>query len=238
MKKLSFTTIIQGPLVTVVMGILIATYSSTIEGWMLSADHLVAIPVTEGLDGFMSQFTTPDMTAFANPAIYTIGITMAVVASLETLLCVEATDKLDPFKRVTPTNKELWAQGAGNVVSGLIGGLPITQVIVRSSANIQSGGRTKASAFIHGALLLICAYAIPKVLNMIPLAALAAILLIVGWKLAKPALFIAMWKKGQSEFIPFTVTVAGIVLTDLLTGIALGLVVAIVYILWDNFKLP
>lgn len=238
MKKLSFTTIIQGPLVTVVMGILIATYSSTIEGWMLSADHLVAIPVTEGLDGFMSQFTTPDMTAFANPAIYTIGITMAVVASLETLLCVEATDKLDPFKRVTPTNKELWAQGAGNVVSGLIGGLPITQVIVRSSANIQSGGRTKASAFIHGALLLICAYAIPKVLNMIPLAALAAILLIVGWKLAKPALFVAMWKKGQSEFIPFTVTVAGIVLTDLLTGIALGLVVAIVYILWDNFKLP
>jgi len=238
MKKLSFTTIIQGPLVTVVMGILIAMYSSTIEGWMLSADHLVAIPVTEGLDGFMSQFTTPDMTAFANPAIYTIGITMAVVASLETLLCVEATDKLDPFKRVTPTNKELWAQGAGNVVSGLIGGLPITQVIVRSSANIQSGGRTKASAFIHGALLLICAYAIPKVLNMIPLAALAAILLIVGWKLAKPALFIAMWKKGQSEFIPFTVTVAGIVLTDLLTGIALGLVVAIVYILWDNFKLP
>ena len=238
MKKLSFTTIIQGPLVTVVMGILIATYSSTIEGWMLSADHLVAIPVTEGLDGFMSQFTTPDMTAFANPAIYTIGITMAVVASLETLLCLEATDKLDPFKRVTPTNKELWAQGAGNVVSGLIGGLPITQVIVRSSANIQSGGRTKASAFIHGALLLICAYAIPKVLNMIPLAALAAILLIVGWKLAKPALFIAMWKKGQSEFIPFTVTVTGIVLTDLLTGIALGLVVAIVYILWDNFKLP
>jgi MFS superfamily sulfate permease-like transporter len=235
---LSFTTIIQGPLVTVVMGILIAMNTTTIEGWILTSDHMVAIPVTEGLSGFMGQFTTPDMTAFANPAIYTIGITMAVVASLETLLCVEATDKLDPFKRVTPTNKELWAQGFGNVVSGFIGGLPITQVIVRSSANIQSGGRTKASAFIHGALLLICAYAIPKVLNMIPLAALAAILLIVGWKLAKPALFIAMWKKGQSEFIPFTVTVVGIVLTDLLTGIALGLVVAILYILWDNFKLP
>ena len=238
MKKLSFTTIIQGPLVTVVMGILIAMNTTTIEGWILTADHMVAIPVTEGLDGFLGQFTTPDMSAFTNPAIYTIGITMAVVASLETLLCVEATDKLDPFKRVTPTNKELWAQGAGNVVSGLIGGLPITQVIVRSSANIQSGGRTKASAFIHGSLLLICAYAIPKVLNMIPLAALAAILLIVGWKLAKPALFIAMWKKGQSEFIPFTVTVVGIVMTDLLAGIALGLVVAIVYILWDNFKLP
>ena len=238
MKKLSFTTIIQGPLVTVVMGILIAMNTTTIEGWILTSDHMVAIPVTEGLDGFLGQFTTPDMAAFANPAIYTIGITMAVVASLETLLCVEATDKLDPFKRVTPTNKELWAQGFGNVVSGFIGGLPITQVIVRSSANIQSGGRTKASAFIHGSLLLICAYAIPKVLNMIPLAALAAILLIVGWKLAKPALFIAMWKKGQSEFIPFTVTVVGIVLTDLLTGIAIGLFVAILYILWDNFKLP
>lgn len=238
MKNLSFTTIIQGPLVTVVMGILIAMNLGAVDGWVLGADHMVAIPVTEGLSGFVGQFTLPDMTAFANPAIYTIGITMAVVASLETLLCVEATDKLDPFKRVTPTNKELWAQGFGNVVSGLIGGLPITQVIVRSSANIQSGGRTKASAFLHGALLLICAYAIPKVLNMIPLAALAAILLIVGWKLAKPALFIAMWKKGQSEFIPFAVTVVGIVLTDLLTGIALGLVVAIVYILWDNFKLP
>jgi MFS superfamily sulfate permease-like transporter len=125
MKKLSFTTIIQGPLVTVVMGILIAMNTTTIEGWVLSADHMVAIPVTEGLSGFMGQFTTPDMTAFANPAIYTIGITMAVVASLETLLCVEATDKLDPFKRVTPTNKELWAQGFGNVVSGFIGGLPI-----------------------------------------------------------------------------------------------------------------
>ena len=157
MKKLSFTTIIQGPLVTVVMGILIAMNTTTIEGWILTADHMVAIPVTEGLDGFLGQFTTPDMSAFTNPAIYTIGITMAVVASLETLLCVEATDKLDPIKRVTPTNKELWAQGAGNVVSGLIGGLPITQVIVRSSANIQSGGRTKASAFIHGSLLLICA---------------------------------------------------------------------------------
>ena len=238
MKKLSFTTIIQGPLVTVVMGILLAMNLGTSEGWLLGTDHMVAIPVTEGLAGFIGQFTLPDMTAFANPAIYTIGITMAVVASLETLLCVEASDKLDPFKRVTPTNKELWAQGFGNVISGLIGGLPITQVIVRSSANIQSGGRTKASAFMHGALLLVCAYAIPKVLNMIPLAALASILLIVGWKLAKPALFFAMWRKGKSEFIPFVVTIVGIVFTDLLTGIALGLIVAVFYILWDNFKLP
>ena len=238
MKKMSFTTIIQGPLVVVVTGIVLKLYFDGKEGWELVGDQLVSIPVTEGLSGFIGQFTTPDFSAFLNPAIYTIGITMAVVASLETLLCVEATDKLDPYKRVTPTNRELLAQGAGNIVSGLVGGLPITQVIVRSSANIQSGGRTKASAFLHGALLLISAFAIPAVLNLIPLAALAAVLLIVGYKLAKPSMIIGMWKKGSNEFIPFAVTVLGIVLTDLLMGIALGLVVAIVSILWDNFKLP
>ena len=238
MKNLSFTTIIQGPLVVVVTGIVLKLYFDGKEGWELVGDQLVSIPVTEGLSGFIGQFTTPDFSAFLNPAIYTIGITMAVVASLETLLCVEATDKLDPYKRVTPTNRELLAQGAGNIVSGLVGGLPITQVIVRSSANIQSGGRTKASAFLHGALLLISAFAIPAVLNLIPLAALAAVLLIVGYKLAKPSMIIGMWKKGSNEFIPFAVTVLGIVLTDLLMGIALGLVVAIVSILWDNFKVP
>ena len=238
MKKLSFTTIIQGPLVAVVTGILLKLYFDGKEGWELIGDHLVSLPETEGLSGFIGQFSTPDFSAFLNPAIYTIGITMAVVASLETLLCVEATDKLDPYKRVTPTNRELLAQGTGNIVSGLVGGLPITQVIVRSSANIQSGGRTKASATLHGALLLISAFAIPSILNLIPLAALAAILLIVGYKLAKPSMIVGMWKKGSNEFIPFAVTVVGIVLTDLLTGIALGLVVAIVSILWDNFKVP
>ena len=238
MKKMSFTTIIQGPLVVVVTGIVLKLYFDGKEGWALVGDQLVSIPVTDGLSGFIGQFTTPDFNAFLNPAIYTIGITMAVVASLETLLCVEATDKLDPYKRVTPTNRELLAQGTGNIVSGLVGGLPITQVIVRSSANIQSGGRTKASATLHGALLLISAFAIPAVLNLIPLAALAAVLLIVGYKLAKPSMIIGMWKKGSNEFIPFAVTVLGIVLTDLLMGIALGLVVAIVSILWDNFKVP
>ena len=238
MKKMSFTTIIQGPLVAVVTGILLKIYFDGKIGWELTGDHLVSIPVTEGLNGFLGQFTAPDFSAFLNPAVYTIGITMAVVASLETLLCVEATDKLDPYKRVTPTNRELLAQGAGNIVSGFIGGLPITQVIVRSSANIQSGGRTKASATIHGGLLLISAFAIPALLNLIPLAALAAILLVVGYKLAKPSMIIGMWKKGRAEFIPFAVTVIGIVLTDLLMGIALGLVVAIVSILWDNFKVP
>lgn len=238
MKKMAFTTIVQGPLVAVVTGIVLKLYFDGKEGWELVGDHLVSIPVTEGLSGFIGQFTIPDFSAFLNPAIYTIGLTMAVVASLETLLCVEATDKLDPYKRVTPTNRELLAQGAGNIVSGLVGGLPITQVIVRSSANIQSGGRTKASATLHGALLLVSAFAIPAVLNLIPLAALAAILLIVGYKLAKPSMIVDMWKKGSNEFIPFAVTVLGIVFTDLLMGIALGLVVAIVSILWDNFKVP
>jgi MFS superfamily sulfate permease-like transporter len=238
MKKLSFTKIIQGPLVTVILGILLAMTFNQMEGWQLSGDHMVAIPVTEGFMGFVGQFSLPELSAFTNPAIYTIGITMGVVASLETLLCVEATDKLDPFKRVTPTNKELFAQGVGNVVSGFIGGLPITQVIVRSSANIQSGGRTKTSAFLHGSMLLLSAFSIPKLLNMIPLSALAAILLVIGYKLAKPSMYRDMWKLGRSEFIPFVVTVTGIVFTDLLSGIALGLAVAIFFILWDNFKLP
>ena len=238
MKKLSFTKIIQGPLVTVILGILLAMTFNQMEGWQLSGDHMVAIPVTEGFMGFVGQFSLPELSAFTNPAIYTIGITMGVVASLETLLCVEATDKLDPFKRVTPTNKELFAQGVGNVVSGFIGGLPITQVIVRSSANIQSGGRTKTSAFLHGSMLLLSAFSIPKLLNMIPLSALAAILLVIGYKLAKPSMYRDMWKLGRSEFIPFLVTVTGIVFTDLLSGIALGLAVAIFFILWDNFKLP
>lgn len=238
MKQLAFTKIIQGPLVTVILGIILAMTFNQMEGWQLSGDHMVAIPVTEGFMGFVGQFSLPELSAFTNPAIYTIGITMGVVASLETLLCVEATDKLDPFKRVTPTNKELFAQGVGNVVSGFIGGLPITQVIVRSSANIQSGGRTKTSAFLHGSMLLLSAFSIPKLLNMIPLSALAAILLVIGYKLAKPSMYRDMWKLGRSEFIPFVVTVTGIVFTDLLSGIALGLAVAIFFILWDNFKLP
>ncbi|MCL4171215.1 UNVERIFIED_CONTAM: hypothetical protein GTU68_058230, partial [Idotea baltica] len=151
------------------------------------------------------------------------GVLKAGIIGLETLLCVEATDKLDPNKNVTPTNRELFAQGAGNIFSGLIGGLPITQVIVRSSANIQSGGRSKLSAIIHGFLLLISVILIPKLLNMIPLSVLAAILLIVGYKLAKPALFKKMYNIGWKQFIPFTVTVLGIVFIDLLWGIGLGL---------------
>ncbi|MBK7406802.1 MAG: SulP family inorganic anion transporter [Saprospirales bacterium] len=238
MKKISALKVIQGPLVAVIAGIGLNMAFSTTQGFSLRADQVVNIPVPETLAGFFGQSTFPDFSQWANSQVYVIALTIAVVASLETLLSVEATDKLDPQKRVTPTNRELMAQGAGNMISGLIGGLPVTQVIVRSSANIQSGGRTKAAAFIHGLLLLGSAMAIPHVLNMIPLASLAAILLVVGYKLAKPSLVKEMFGKGKSQFIPFVVTIVGIVFTDLLIGIAMGMVVAIMHILWNNYKIP
>ena len=238
MKKLSFTKLIQGPLVAVATGIGLNLMFNGNASMALDTDQVVSIPVAGSLAGFFNLFTLPDFSQWNNQQVYVIALTIAVVASLETLLCVEATDKMDPQKRITPTNRELVAQGSGNIISGLIGGLPITQVIVRSSANIQSGGRSKASAFFHGVLLFMCAMAIPKVLNLIPLASLAAILFVVGYKLAKPALFMEMYRKGRSQFVPFMVTILGIIFTDLLIGIGLGLAVAIVQILWNNFKIP
>ncbi len=234
-KKGKIFQIIQGPLVAVAVGIIfyIATKDSNLN---ISVDHLVAVPVPDNFDSFLGQFSFPDFTAITNPAIWVTGFTIALVASLETLLCVEATDKLDPHKNVTPTNRELFAQGTGNIISGLIGGLPITQVIVRSSANIQSGGRTKLSAIIHGFLLLISVILIPTLLNKIPLSVLAAILFIVGYKLAKPALFKKMYKLGWKQFIPFTITVLGIVFIDLLYGIGLGLLVGIIVILIKSYQ--
>jgi MFS superfamily sulfate permease-like transporter len=237
MKKQSFSKLIQGPLIVVVFGILFNIFTQG-TALAISPEHLVAIPVATNMYEITNLFSTPDFSAITNPLVYSTAITIAIVASLETLLCVEATDKLDPYKRITPTNKELKAQGIGNILSGLVGGLPITQVIVRRSANIQSGGRTKLSAILHGFLLLISALAIPFVLNLIPLASLAAILFIVGFKLAKPALFQQMYKLGWRQFIPFAVTIVGIVFTDLLIGITLGLVVAVFYILLNNFNRP
>ncbi len=238
MKKNPIFKLVQGPLVVVAVGILFSLVFSGHTTLNLTREHMVNIPVAESLSGFFGQFTFPDFSQIFNPAIYMTAVTIAVVASLETLLCLEATDKLDPQKRVTPANLELKAQGIGNMISGLIGGLPITQVIVRSSTNIQSGGQSKWSAIFHGMLLLLCAAAIPHVLNLIPLASLAAILFLVGYKLAKPVLFKQMYKLGWSHFIPFVVTIVGIVLTDLLVGIGLGLTVAIFYVLYNNYKRP
>jgi MFS superfamily sulfate permease-like transporter len=235
-KKGKFFQIVQGPLVAVVIGIVYFLVTKSNSKLGISAVHLVSVPVPDSLDSFISQFRFPNFSAISNPEIWVVAFTIALVASLETLLCVEASDKIDPHKNVTPTNRELLAQGTGNIISGLIGGLPITQVIVRSSANIQSGGRSKISAIIHGFLLLISVILIPTLLNKIPLSVLAAILFIVGYKLAKPSLFKQMYKLGWKQFIPFTVTVLGIIFIDLLYGIGLGLAVGIVVILMKSYQ--
>ncbi|WP_460220195.1 SulP family inorganic anion transporter [Psychroserpens sp. MEBiC05023] len=234
--KGKFFKLVQGPLVAVIVGIVFYVLTQSHETFGIDKSHLVSVPIPEDAASFLGQFSLPNFAAITRADVWIVAFTIALVASLETLLCVEATDKLDPHKNVTPTNRELLAQGTGNIISGMIGGLPITQVIVRSSANIQSGGRSKMSAIIHGFLLLISVILIPRLLNMIPLSVLAAILLIVGYKLAKPALFKKMYDLGWKQFLPFTVTVLGIVFTDLLKGIALGLLVGIVVILIKSFQ--
>lgn len=235
-KKGKIFQIIQGPLVAVVISIVFYALTKTNETLSIASSHLVSVPIPKDVTSFLGQFRFPNFAVIADLKIWVVAFTIALVASLETLLCVEATDKLDPYKNVTPTNRELFAQGTGNIISGLIGGLPITQVIVRSSANIQSGGRSKLSAIIHGLLLLISVIIIPKLLNMIPLSVLASILLIVGYKLAKPTLFKKMYDIGWRQFIPFTITVFGIVFIDLLYGIGFGLAVGVIVILYGSYK--
>jgi MFS superfamily sulfate permease-like transporter len=238
-KRLKASLWIQGPLVAVALGIVLnEMFKAAAPSLAIATSHLVQIPTADGLSGVVSLLTLPDFSQLTNLAVYTTAITLAVVASLETLLCVEATDKLDPQKRITPTDRELKAQGLGNVISGLVGGLPLTQVIVRSSANIQSGAKTKLSAILHGVLLLVAVLTVPALLNRIPLSVLAAILLTVGYKLAKPALFAAMYRQGPYQFVPFMVTVVGILATDLLVGIALGMGVAVFALLLTNYNNP
>jgi len=235
-KKAKIFQLIQGPLVAVVIGIIFFIINEGSSTFGFKANQLVSVPVPKDTSSFMAQFSFPNFGAITNPEIWVVAFTIAIVASLETLLCVEATDKLDPEKRVTPTNRELLAQGTGNIFSGMIGGLPITQVIVRSSANIQSNNKTKISAIFHGFLLLISVLLIPLLLNMIPLSVLAAILFIVGYKLAKPTLFKSMYELGWKQFIPFSVTVFGIVFIDLLIGLGLGLLVGIVVVLIKSYQ--
>ena len=237
MKKNRIIKLLPGSLIAVFTGILISQVLSMFyPELMLESEHLVSIPVAQNSTDLLNQFTFPDFSQFRNPQVYLTALTLAIVASLETLLCVEAADKLDVDKRVTPTNRELIAQGLANSASGLIGGLPVTQVIVRSSANIQAGAKTKASAFVHGLLLLISVMLIPGLLNLIPLASLAAILFVVGYKLAKPELFVKMYKIGMYHFIPFIATILGLLFTNLLIGIAIGLLIALVCVLLENYK--
>lgn len=237
MKRVPLFKVVQGPLVAVMAGMgLQAVFAG--GGLALAPEHLVQLPVAGSAREFLGQFTLPDFSVIGHAQVWVTAVTLALVASMETLLCVEATDKLDPHKRLTPTNRELQAQGVGNVLSGLIGGLPVTQVIVRSSANIQSGGETKLAAIVHGMLLLLSLMFIPGVLNLIPLASLAAILLVVGYKLAKPAVFREQYAHGWTVFIPFLVTIVAILLTDLLIGISVGMAVAVFFILLRHFRTP
>lgn len=235
-KKHRIFKLVPGPLVAVIIGILFYLTTQNSATLQITSDNLVNVPVPDGFNSFIGQFTLPNFSEIFNYQVWVVAFTIAVVASLETLLCVEATDKQDPKKRVTPTNRELFAQGIGNSLSGLIGGLPITQVIVRSSANMQAGGQTKLSAIMHGFLLLFSIILIPTLLNLIPLSVLAAVLLVVGYKLAKPSLFKHMYKLGNDQFYPFIVTVLAIIFTDLLIGIGLGLAVGITIVLLNNYK--
>lgn len=236
-KKQTWSNLIQGPLVAVTVGILYFTFTKG-SAWGIEKEHLVSLPISSGVSEFFGQFMLPDFSrVFTWPIIKVAGI-IALVASLETLLCVEATDKLDPDKAVTPTNRELKAQGVGNILAGLVGGIPVTQVIVRSSANIQSGGKTKLSAILHGVLILICVAFLPQILNMIPKATLAAILLVVGYKLANPKTMKAMYQKGWLQFVPYAATILGLFFIDLLWGVGIGLFLGVLIILYYNFRTP
>ena len=229
---------LPGALVAVVAGIVLnKIFEITQPSLIIANEHLVTLPKASSVGDFINQFTTPNFAGFANPQVWITGLTIAIVASIETLLCLEAGDKMDPYKRYSNANTELKAQGVGNILSGLIGGLPMTSVIVRTTANINAGAKTKFSAIVHGLMLLLTVILIPGILNMIPMASLAAILLMIGWKLASPKVFKHMWQSGLQQFIPFIITVLAVVFTDLLKGVGVGLIVSIFYILKGNMKL-
>ncbi|MGJ0483126.1 MAG: SulP family inorganic anion transporter [Methylomicrobium sp.] len=236
MKKHKIFQVLQGFIVVVFTGILINYgYQKGLLNLSLAPDQLVNIPVPEDIAGFFRQFIFPDFSVVTQFEVWKIAFLIIVIASLETLLSVEAADKLDPYKRVTPPNRELKAQGLGNIVSGLCGGLPITQVIVRSSVNIAFGGKTKLSTILHGIFILISAITLAEFLNRIPLASLAAILITVGYKLSRPALFKQMYQQGSEQFVPFIATIIGLLTTDLLRGIAIGMVFGIFYTLRNSY---
>ncbi|WP_374173536.1 SulP family inorganic anion transporter [Flavobacterium tructae] len=229
--------LIPGALVAVVTGILLNEFfTSTGSSLAIANEHLVSLPVPKSFDEFKSIIILPNFAAVTNPQVWVVAITIAIVASIETLLCIEASDRMDVQKRYTDTNVELRAQGIGNVVSSLLGGLPMTSVVVRSSANNNAGAKSKMSAVIHGVLLLISVLAIPTLLNKIPLATLATVLILVGYKLAKPATFKHFWEKGKYQFVPFIATLVFVVATDLLKGVALGIVISIIFVLRGNLK--
>lgn len=237
LKKVKALKVLPGSLVVVGLGVVYVVLTNNYyPEFAITGEHLVSIPLMSNFSEFKANLMLPNFSNILSYDVWVVAFTIAVVASIETLLCLEAADKLDPYKGITPPNRELMAQGAGNIASGLIGGLPITQVIVRSSANVQSGAKSKMSAILHGFLLLICVLLIPSILNKIPFAALAIILILVGYKLAKPSIFKQMYAAGWKQFVPFIITIVGIVFSDLLTGIALGLVASIFIIIYKSYQ--
>jgi MFS superfamily sulfate permease-like transporter len=235
-KKHKFFSVIPSPLIVVLAAVgineLIQIYA---PAQSLTSRHLVNIPVAETIDAFASFFMFPDFSFLSNITVWTTAATLAIVASLETLLNIQAADEIDTFQRVTPANRELKAQGVGNIVSGLLGGLPLTSVIVRSSANVNGGARSKMSTILHGFLLLLSVALIPKILNMIPLSALAGILIYTGYKLANPTILMSFFRKGMGQFLPFLITIVAILFTDLLIGILIGCVAGLFFVVRSNF---
>ena len=237
MKRMAWTSVIPAALVVVIVGILLnESFGIWQPDWMMrSKEHLVTLPVTSSPAEFFAMFSLPDFKSALRLDVWIVAVTVALIGSVETLLCIEATDKLDPEKRISDSNRELRAQGIGNTISGLLGGLPITSVIVRSSANVYAGARTRLSSFTHGIILLFAVALLASLLNRIPLAALASILLVVGYKLASRKVVMDMWNRGLSEFIPFAITVVAIVFTDLLTGIGIGLLAGVFFVVRSNY---
>lgn len=234
LKKLK---LVPGALVAVIVGVVLnEVFTSSGSSLAIAQEHLVNLPVPQSWDDFKNIIITPDFAGFTDSKVWVVGATIAIVASIETLLCIEASDRMDSQKRYTDTNVELKAQGIGNIISSLIGGLPMTSVVVRSSANANAGAKSKMSAIIHGVLLLVSVLSIPFLLNKIPLATLAAVLLMVGYKLAKPSVIMHFWHKGKYQFVPFIATLLAVVFTDLLKGVALGIIISILFILRGNLK--
>ena len=234
LKKLK---LVPSALIAVTIGVILnEIFIGTGSTLAIGKEHLVSLPVPSSLEEFKSIIVTPNFSGITNPKVWVIALTVAIVGSIETLLSIEAADRMDVQKRYTDTNVELKAQGIGNMVSSLLGGLPLTSVIVRTSANSNSGAKSKMSTIIHGLLLLVSVLAIPVILNKIPLATLAAILILVGYKLAKPATFKHFWEKGKYQFVPFIATLLAVVFLDLLKGVTLGIIISIIFVLKGNLQ--
>ncbi|MFY8213996.1 MAG: SulP family inorganic anion transporter, partial [Flavobacterium sp.] len=237
MKVFSKLKIIPAALVAVIVSIVLNEYfTSTGSSLQISKEHLVSLPIPQSFAEFTNIIVTPDFSGFLSTKVWIVGLTIAIVASIETLLCIEAADRMDVQRRYTNTNVELKAQGIGNIISSLIGGLPMTSVVVRTSANNEAGAKSKLSAILHGVLLLVSVLSIPTLLNKIPLATLAAVLLLVGYKLANPKTVLHFWHKGKYQFIPFIATFVAVVLLDLLKGVALGMIISAFFVLQGNMK--